>query len=178
MAGAFHEFGVPPNKGGFSGAFRFAWDSNNLYVAVDVQDDELVAEKPAEELYKDDGIELFLDPKNDGFVWGNAADFQIGLSPSGAEGKPQIYAFFQKTVPAGAEIGAVTEEARGGAHYVVEARIPWSALGVSGPQIGQVIPASVALHTVDKARMGSAKINWSYRTEGDQIRLGELRLVE
>lgn len=171
------EFGIPPNRERFEGAFAFAWDAQYLYIATDVKEDELVTAAPAAELYKDDAIEIFLDPRNDGFVWGNAADFQLGLSPSGPEGKPQIYAWFQKTVPPDAPIAAQVREAPEGVSYTVETRIPWSFFGVT-PAAGQVIPASFAVHTVDKSRTASGKINWSYQGEVDRAKLGELKLVE
>lgn len=59
------EFGVPAKKDRFEGAFSFAWDTNYLYIAADVKEDDLVCEAPANELYKDDAIELFIDPRPD-----------------------------------------------------------------------------------------------------------------
>ncbi len=172
------EFGVPPKKERFEGAFSFAWDDTYLYVAADVKEDDLVCEAPASEIYKDDAIELFVDPKNDGFVWGNSADFQIGISPSGPEGKPQMYSWFQKTVPPENAVASKVSESPAGAAYKVEFRIPWSFLGVTEVRAGTVVPLSFALHTVDKARLSSAKINWSYRSDVDKIYLGELKLTE
>ncbi len=172
------EFGIPPTKDRFEASFLFAWDPSHLYVAVKVKEDELVCEAPASELYKDDAIELFFDPKNDGFLWGNAADFQIGLSPSGPDGKPQIYSWFQKTVPPDSSIGSKVSGAADAAEYVIETRIPWSFLGVADPKPGSVVPGSLAVHTLTKDRASSAKINWSYRIEAGQIHLGELKLAE
>ncbi|MFH0953963.1 MAG: glucoamylase family protein [Verrucomicrobiota bacterium] len=172
------EFGIPPKRDRFEGTFSLAWDAQYLYIGADVKEDELVCGAPAAELYKDDGIEIFLDPKDDGFVWGNAADFQIGLSPSGPEQKPQIYAWFQKTVPPDAPVASKVTEGPDGAGYAVETRIPWSFLGVTEPKPGQMIPASFAVHTVDKGRAASAKINWSYLSEVDKIKLGKLKLAE
>ena len=69
-------------------------------------------------------------------------------------------------------------ETPAGAGYTVEFRIPWSFLGVTDVKAGTVVPLSFALHTVDKARLSSAKINWSYRSDVDKIHLGELKLAE
>ncbi len=172
------ETGVPPTRDRFEGAFQFAWDADYLYVGADVKDDDLVCEVPATDIYRDDAIELFLDPKNDGFIWGNPADFQIGFSPSGPAGQPQMYSWFQNVVPQGAEVSSQVRPSPDGASYTIEARIPWSFLGVSGPVPGMVMPASFALHTVNNPRTLSAKLNWSFRSELDTIRLGELRLTE
>ena len=172
------EFGTPPNKDRFEGTFVLAWDDANLYVGADVLEDEVACEQAAAELYKDDAIEMFFDPAADGFVWGNAADFQIGVSPSGPGGKPQVYSWFQKTVPPGSELAARTRQTPAGAEYTVELKIPWAFLGVSDPKAGRALGASFALHTVDQAHTASAKINWSYRSDVDKIHLGEIRLGE
>ena len=171
------EFGVPPMKQRFQGQFHFAWDETNLYVAADVQDDEIVCEAPANELYKDDAIELFVDAQNDGFKWADPKDFQIGLSPSGPDGKAMIYAWFQNTVPEGAEVASRVNPAETGGSYTVEARIPWAFLGITNAVADRVIPFSFAVHTVNKARTASAKINWSYRIEVDRLDLGALKLT-
>ena len=172
------EFGIPPNKDRFEAQVAFAWDEQNLYFAADVKEDELVCEAKADEVYKDDAVELFIDPFNDGLVWGDARDFQIGISPGGPDGKPQIYAWFQKTAPAGAEVASKIEESPAGAGYVLEVKIPWAFLGVTNPAAGQSIHASPAFHTVNKARTSSAKINWSYIANFEKIKLGELKLAQ
>ena len=172
------EFGIPPNKDRFEAQVAFAWDDQNLYFAADVKEDELVCEAKADEVYKDDAVELFVDPLGDGLVWGDAGDFQIGISPSGPEGQPQIYSWFQKTVPAGAELASKIEDSADGARYVLEVKIPWVFLGVTNPAAGQSIRASPAFHTVNKARTSSAKINWSYIANFDKIKLGELKLTQ
>ncbi|MBN1269248.1 MAG: DUF3131 domain-containing protein, partial [Kiritimatiellae bacterium] len=172
------EFGFPANKDRFEAAARFAWDEKHLYIGVEVREDELVAEAPAAELYKDDAIELFLDPGNDGFVWGDAKDFQIGFSPSGPKGRPQVYAWFQKNPAPGVVVSSFLGGTPEGEDYVIEAAIPWEFLGVSGVRPGMTLPGSIAVHTVNRARTSSAKLNWSFRTESEQIRLGELKLVE
>ena len=172
------EFGIPPNKDRFEAQVAFAWDDECLYFAADVKEDELVCEAPAAEIFKDDGVELFVDPAGDGLAWGDPKDFQIGLSPSGPEGKPQIYAWFQKTVPPGAEVASKIDESSEGTTYVIEAKIPWAFLGVDHPAAGQSIRASPAFHTVNKARTSSAKINWSYIANFEKIQLGELKLEQ
>jgi len=171
------EFGVPPMKQRFEGRFRFGWDDEHLYVAAEVKEDDIVCEAPAKELYKDDVVELFIDGQGDGFTWADRADFQIGISPSGPDGKPQIYAWFQDAVPEGAEVASRVMPADDGGSYTVEARIPWAFLGITNAAPDRVIPCSFALHTVNKARTASAKINWSFRVEVDRLGLGELKLV-
>ncbi len=171
------ESGVPPQKERFGGTIYFIWDDEYLYLAAEVRDDKLVCESPAAEIYKDDALELFIDPETNGLIWGHARDFQIGLSPSGPAGRPQLYAWFQKVVPEGADIAARTKAEHAGDRYVIEARIPWQFLGVTEPRPDRVLGLSPALHTVNPERTQSAKLNWSYRSDVDRIHLGRLKLT-
>ena len=50
--------------GNFDASFDVAYDRENVYVAVRVLDDAIVAE-PAREPWREDGIELSLDPRDD-----------------------------------------------------------------------------------------------------------------
>jgi hypothetical protein len=173
------ESGVPPNKERFALTWQAGWDEEYLYVAAKVREDELVCEQPAKELYKDDAMEVFVDPAGDGFYWGNTADFQIGISPSGPGGDPQAYAWFQDRVPDLLLASSVeTSETGDGVTYTIETAIPWNFLGITDAGAGKTFNASVAAHTVDRARKSSAKINWSYVTDIDHIRLGRWTLAE
>lgn len=172
------EIGIPLSGTNFGATFRFAWDDSALYVGATVEDDELLCSRPAQKIYEDDVLELFFDPKDDGFIWGNGADVQMGFSPSGPSRKPQVYAWFQNKVPAGVEVAARVDERGPRARYVLEARVPWGALGLEKMEAGREMPASFAVHTVNKARDASAKINWSYREDAEGIRLGRFRFVE
>ena len=172
------EIGIPLTGTNFGGTFRFGWDADNLYIGTEVEDDDLVCSRPPQTMYEDDLIELFFDPMNDGFIWGNQADVQMGLSPAGPARKPQVYAWFQNKVPSGVEVAARTDDSGPRARYAIEACIPWSALGLESMSAGREIAVSFAIHTVNKARDASAKINWSYREDAEGIHLGRFTLVE
>ena len=145
---------------------------------MSVADDELVCSLPPAELYRGDCLEVFLDPQCDGFRWGSPRDFQIGLSPSGAENRPQAYAWFQKTVPEGLRCAARLKPAgRGPASYELEAALPWSFLGLDNIAAGRRVCASFAVHTVDRGGKHEAKLNWSYVPQPDHVDLGILELI-
>ncbi|NCC53345.1 MAG: hypothetical protein EOM20_19335, partial [Spartobacteria bacterium] len=171
------ESGAPPAGFGLKAAFALAWDQDYLYLGINVLEDELVMEQPADELYKDDAVELFVDPACDGFSWGNESDYQIGFSILPDHVGVQSYAWFQKTVPPGVKAAATTGEVDAGAVYTIEAAVPWSFLNMPNPEPGDEFCGTIAVHTVDAVREATAKINWSYVTEVDKGRLGRLRLV-
>jgi len=170
--------GIPPTGEEFQGVFRFMWDEEALYIAAEVADDEIVCEKRGPNLYEDDAVEIFIDPKNDGFIWGDKADVQIGISPTGPKGEPQKYAWFQHRVPKEVEVASRLYESVSPASYTIEVKIPWTSLGLVGTHPGAIIPLSFAVHTVNKSRDASAKLDWSFSDTADGIKLGEIRLVE
>ena len=171
------EMGRPLLPRRFAAELAFAWDRNHLYLAASVADDELACDFPARELYKGDCIELYVDPQCNGFYWGNTSDYQIGISPSGPAGLPQCFAWFQNEVPGGLTCAArLTTNQAGQCRYHLEAAIPWQAVGVSNPGAGQRICASIAVHTTDRQRKHTAKLNWSYVPQPDHVELGSLLL--
>lgn len=171
------EMGRPLLPRRFAADAAFSWDTGHLYLAVSVADDELMCDFPARELYKGDCIELYVDPHCDGFYWGKPSDYQIGISPSGPAGAPQCFAWFQNTVPTGLICSArVTTNRLAQSSYDLEVAIPWQALGMSSPEAGDRICASIAVHTTDRELKHSAKLNWSYVPQPDHVKLGSLML--
>ncbi|MGH7511416.1 MAG: sugar-binding protein, partial [Gemmatimonadales bacterium] len=52
-----------------SASVKLAWDATYLYAAYDVSDTELLAVQTAHDnadIYKDDAVELYIDPQGDG----------------------------------------------------------------------------------------------------------------
>jgi len=174
---AHAESGAPPEGYGLQASFSLAWDTDYLYVGITVQEDELVAEQSARMLYKDDAIELFIDPECDGFRWGNRKDYQIGFSILPDHKEVQSYAWFQNRIPPGVIAAAHVDKVDDGACYTIEAAVPWAFLNMKHPQAGDEFCGTIAVHSVDAARETTAKINWSYVTEVDKGQLGRLRLV-
>ncbi len=157
----------------------FMWDQTYLYFAARVYDRDLVFTQNPVDLWKDDAIELFIAPKQKDFEWGRKDCFQIGLSASGPEGKPEKWAWFQNGDPGdNVELASklldkdVEEEDKG---YIIEAAIKWSFLGIT-PAVDQVIGVSPAIHFVDKNHQNEVKLNWCYLPDGKS--LGKLKLVK
>ncbi|MBN1383409.1 MAG: hypothetical protein JW983_00815 [Elusimicrobia bacterium] len=166
------ETGEIADKKDLSADVWLMWDKEYLYFAVNVTDNQVISRKNGPDIWREDCIELFIDPKNDGFIWGNKKDFQIGLSPSGSDGKPQSWAWFQKSDTAGV-VNKSSQIRDGG--YIIEAAIKWSFLKVR-PKKGMSIGVSPAVHDFDKDESADGKLNLEYNTEGDKTILRKMVL--
>ncbi len=144
--------------------FAFAWDGAGLHFSIRVVSKTVTNTRPADKLYEQDAIELYIDPANDGLAWGQPADFQFGFA---APDKTWEWFGSGRRVPA-----RITSTAEG---YSVESVIPWSTLGVK-PGPGLVLGVSPALHYVSPDGTNSVKLNWCWRPEGERVHLGALTL--
>lgn len=154
----------------------FAWDDEYLYFAAKVNDDQLLCREDGSNIWKEDCIELYIDPQNDGFIWKNKKDFQFGFAPTGKDDKPHGWAWFQKKeFNSIGLLGSSSNSAGSPATYQIEAAIPWKFFGII-PEKGSSIGISVALHDLDDKEDVGAKLNWFYLPEGNNVLLGKLVL--
>ncbi len=115
--------GDPVAPANFHARARAGWDARGFLVAVEVTDD-VITETP-DALYTGDSVEIFLAR-----AVGENDRVQIILSPGLNPAKDGARVFYgdlrkDKTVPLSAEF-ARSATAHG---YILEARIPWAALG-------------------------------------------------
>lgn len=154
---------------------RFAWSPEALYFSVIVTDDSVIAKRRSSQIWQDDLVELYIDPKGDGLRWKDPEDFQIGFRPNFESEEVEIWSWFQ----AGEETGRGMIAARGFAYndgYVIEGGIRWPLLGID-PAEGGVIKLSLAVHDVDRDR-SEGKLQWFFRNEEDleRFNLGDVVL--
>jgi hypothetical protein len=154
----------------------FLWDKDYLYLAVTVYDDQIFCRETGADIWKEDCIELFLDPKNKGFTWGDPECFQIGFAPTGPDDKPQTWAWFQNMDPknyvkVASKIGTIN----GKDSYQIEAAIKWEFLKVN-PEKNKFISMSLAVHDLDYNDNSSAKLNWCYLPEETHVMIAKLFL--
>jgi len=134
-----------------------AWRHDLLYLAAEVEDDQLRRKERGAGLWKDDCLQILLDlapdaePGRDGF--GNG-QFQLGFSPGTfpktgdalLDCPPEAYCFKPENLPLpGARIAA-QPTARG---YTLEAAVPWAALGIPSPAAGLPMRFEVAVFDRD-----------------------------
>jgi hypothetical protein len=166
-----HEMGKILGEKDLKASFAAGWDYDFLYIAVDVRDNQIVSGQSGADIWKDDCIEIYIDPRRDGFLWNSPRDFQLGFAPAAAADKDAAaYAWFQKKVPSADEIRWRTTSRKEG--YQLEAAVSWAFLGLDPRQV-EKLGFSVAVHDRDSRKEG--KLNWSYFSyEGKGSVLGTL----
>ncbi len=162
------ESGSADDASDASARVRVLWNENALFVLAEVFDEEIVARHAGAEMHRDDLVEIYIDPEFNALTWGGSKDFQIGLAPNGS-----AWAWFQGVDALSA--GVTTAVARPTGGYTIEARIPWSFLGIA-PRAGNVIGFCPALHDVDSRGSIEAKFSWFFLDPG--IHLGRMVLAE
>lgn len=157
------EWGQPTDRHGLSGRFAFLWDAEALHLRVRVADADVSNDAKPAKLFKQDSVEVFLDPDHDGMVWKDRDDFRIGLSPMG-----QRWEWFGQRDGYGSQIVRTDDG------YEVRATFPWRWLKARA-KAGQTLGATVAIKSVDQDD-GLIRLNWCFRGKRPPILLGDLHL--
>ncbi len=165
--------------------WRLIWDSNNLYIGVEVIDDTHVQTQRGNQIFRGDSLDMQFDTDRAGDYGNrlNLDDFQIVFSPGDfTELAPSAF-LFRGTLegrildaPGGNRIKLSAAPTSTG--YNLEAVIPWSDLNVS-PSTGLVM--GLALNVNDNDTPGTAvqevmKSHVSTRTLTDPTTWGTLIL--
>lgn len=156
-------FSVWKGTNDLSGRIYMKWDSNNLYIAADVNDDApLNNSKTTNNIWNGDAIEITIglnpaaDPNRTSFVRG---DRQIGLGTgNGANVKPSIWDWNSARSPEGSQI-AVKKRPGG---YILEAKIPWNSL-LTGftPSAGMRLSFDCAIDDSDDGKTRTKQMVWN-----------------
>lgn len=175
---SFAEFGDFRKENDPRVKIRFAWDESRLYFFAEVEDSSIVARQKAGQLWRDDLLEIFIDPDGDGLYWEDDRDFQVGFRPVPGSDGAMVWSWFQRgedPTQTGWVQSRSFSDARG---YVLEGSIQWSELGIF-PRPGLEVRISPALHDVDSDRT-HRKLQWFFRAEGKlkQFQLGKVILED
>ncbi len=136
-----------------SASYRALWDSNNLYLYVDVVDNSRFGDSGSD-VYKDDSVEIFLDSRNEKSSNFDDNDYHFMVRP----GDPTIHVGHSSDPPLTPLTYAWSNHIND-AGYVVEIAIPWSAVGrTPGGQIG------LELHVNDDDDGGDREGQTGWRT--------------
>jgi hypothetical protein len=163
--------------------FKVAWDSDYLYVGVQVIDNKFVQIDSGQLLFLGDSIEILFDRDLLGDVDEeemNADDFQIGLSPGNRleDGPTEAYLWYPKN-QAG-RLTSVKVGALGGSEeYWVEAAIPWSLFDVT-PEFGQIYGFGFSVSdndTADGSGQQTMVSNLEERALTNPASWGEMTLI-
>lgn len=150
----------------FKGEIRFAWNENALYFYLRVSDNSLMTRTRGKNIWQDDVLEIYIDPQDNGLIWGNAKDFEIGFRPDPDGNAAAVWSWFQEEdpVPDG-KVTAASYVYPGG--YLIEGAISWRYLGIR-PKADSFLRLSPAVHDIDKNK-NDRKYEWFLRPEGGYL---------
>lgn len=163
------EYGTRYKKNDFSAQVYSCWDDDNLYLLVSVKDKEIVAITEIDQIQDSDGVTLYFDANNDGFVWGRDDDDAVTILP---DGKARIIT--QNREPAQDEVRYATKVRKGG--YTEEIAVSWKFLAVT-PAKGKKVAFTVAVQDLNlTGGTEKSRLNWSYTPKPGKVELGQLPL--
>ncbi|MCX5749793.1 MAG: glycosyl hydrolase [Candidatus Saganbacteria bacterium] len=121
------------------------WDNDNLYIAADVTDkNPLINSKKGKNIWNGDAIEICLGLDNYERSKLGDKDFQIGFSSgNGKLVRPSVWIWTNSLAPENADIAVVKTIGKNG--YILEAKLPWAAMGSFRPSNGQKIGFDCAI---------------------------------
>jgi hypothetical protein len=142
--------------GDCEGHFKAMWDSDNLYLLVDVTDDSL--KNDGGDFWNNDGIEIFIDADNSKSKSYGDNDFQFHLVWD--KNKP-IIGEEKHQATQGVQFAMVTKQTS----YCAEIKLPWSTLKVKA-SAGMMIGLDVHVNDDDDGGDRESKLAW-YGKEDD-----------
>lgn len=175
---SYLESGTVQNSNDLEGVIYFAWDKRFLYFAAQVHDDSIVLRRANGDIWRDDLLELFIDPAGDGLFWKSSSDFQLGFRVDSQTKKARTWSWFRSPGDPSAE-GNVRARGFGEKdRYVIEGAIKWSFLGIV-PETKKEIRITPSVHDMDEDR-SEGKLTWFFRSEdgADRFELGRLILTK
>jgi hypothetical protein len=147
------------SKTGCSGSWRALWDSQYLYVFIDVNDNKLVSDSTGK--YDDDSAEIFVDIGNDkatSYAAG-ANDYQYRFAWDAT--KPAIGMDHGNTTT-GIDFVLLTT----GTNYALEVRFPWTLLyqNKGGPALGDLMGFEAQINDDDDGGSRDNQLDWHSTT--------------
>jgi hypothetical protein len=144
-----------------SGSWRALWDTEYLYVLVDVNDETLVQDSDPAEGWSDDRVEIFVDGDNSkDDVTDMENDYQYCFRWNYAEVETPVEWYFRND-PKDSLEGVEYAVAETGDGYLFEIKLPWSTLIGGPPQEYQFIGIEVMIGDDDDGGGRDTQLSWS-----------------
>ncbi len=156
---------------------RFAWDPEYLYFIAKVADGEVVVKRTGKNIWKDDLLEIYVDPEGDGLFWNDPRDFQLGFRSRKDDRNTAVWSWFQGGEDPVEKRKVLAESYTDEKGYIIEGAIRWDYLGIT-PRAGEEIRLTPVVHEVNKKGV-DGKLAWFFRNEEKLLRfvLGKVVLV-
>jgi len=161
-----------PTASDLSANWSALWDNTNVYVFISVTDNDKVNDSGTA-WYEDDGIELFIDGKNNKATAYDNDDFQWGFRYNDAN----LIDGGNNVSPSNGIVFNMVNTTNG---YDLEVSIPWTTIGIT-PSVGTVIGFDVAINDDDGGTDRENKISWNATADQgwqDPSFFGETELIE
>lgn len=139
--------------------FAMYYERQWLFIAVDVLDDDVCNRYTETDIWRDDCVELYFDPDNDGLHWGDSRDYQIGISPVISDGKIQKWSWFQQEEPSDTYVYVNTQLRKEG--YSMEIALNWQYLNINISETKK-FGFSIAVKDFDSKDNSLAKLNYCW----------------
>ena len=154
-----------------NGVFFFLWDRRFLYMAAEIEDNEIISDLNVKIIWMNDCIEIYIDPATTGFLWHSEEDFQLGFSPSDQKkiDKAKTWEWFHENKKI--KINAVSKVKENDS-YIIEAAIPWNSINII-PKKNKIFRLGIGLNDVDiqEDDTPSVKLLWGYKVLNKGIKL-------
>ncbi|WP_010180706.1 sugar-binding protein [Aquimarina agarilytica] len=134
-----------------SAKFQAQWDSEYLYILVDVTDDDL--SNDSEQPYQDDSVEIYIDGGNEKSSSYDNNDHQLVFQYN--SGTVYHYPANQQN-PSGVNFAQTSKNSG----YTLETRIAWSFIGIN-PEIDKPFGLDIHVNDDDNGGNRDKKITWN-----------------
>jgi len=147
----------PTGPADLSGRFRVLYDSDNLYVLVDVNDEALVQDSDPAEGWQDDRIEVFIDGDNSkDDAQDGVNDYQYCFRWNHGEVETPVEWYLPPASLAGVEYAVVTTDSG----YLFEIKLPWSTMIGRSAEAGELIGIDVMIGDDDDGGDRDSQVSW------------------
>ncbi len=156
---------APTSPADCSGSWWALWDSEYLYVLVDVNDEALVQDSPPTQGWWDDRVEVFIDGDNSkDDVPDGKNDYQYNFRWNYGKVETPVEWYFRATPhPAGSSLeGVEYAVVTTGYGYLFEIALPWSTMIGETPQVGQLIGIDVMIDDDDDGDRWDTVVSWNH----------------
>ncbi len=154
----------PSSPDDCSGSWRALWDSEYLYVLIDVNDEALVQDSDAGSGWDDDRIEFFIDGDNSkGTSTDDKNDYQYCFRWNNGEVETPVEWYFRNSTEnalEGLEYAVATTDSG----YLFEIKLPWLTMIGGPPQLGQLIGIDVVIDDDDDGGGRDTQVSWYIET--------------
>ncbi|MBK8805207.1 MAG: hypothetical protein IPO21_00595 [Bacteroidales bacterium] len=143
-----------PNSTDLSAKWSAIWDNTNLYIVVQVTDNNLQNDS-GDNWWDDDGVEIFIDGNNSkGSSYDNQNDFQWGFNY-----KSDVIRTGGSN-PSNSTAGIQFKIVTNATGYTLEVAIPWTTIKLS-PTVGATLGIDIAINDDDGGSSRENKIAWN-----------------